>query len=58
MFFSGFRRPWPEVGPEFGSVKQVGMILYTDYLLAFEVAGVLLLAGLVAAVVMGKQRID
>jgi NADH-quinone oxidoreductase subunit J len=58
MFFSGFRKAWPEVEPDFGSVRQVGMILYTDYLLAFEVAGVLLLAGLVAAVVMGKQRID
>ena len=58
MFFSGFRKAWPDVGPEFGTVRQVGMILYTDYLLAFEVAGVLLLAGLVAAVVMGKQRID
>ncbi len=52
------RRAWPEVGPEFGKVRTIGGILYTDYLLAFEIAGVLLLAGIVAAVVMGKQRID
>ena len=52
------RRAWPEVGPEFGQVRAIGGILYTDYLLAFEIAGVLLLAGIVAAVVMAKQRID
>ena len=52
------RRAWAEVGPEFGQVRAIGGILYTDYLLAFEIAGVLLLAGIVAAVVMGKQRID
>ncbi len=56
--FIGSHRAWPELRPEFGTVREVGMILYTDYLLAFEIAGVLLLAGLVAAVVMGKQRID
>ena len=55
---SGTRKSWPEVGSEFGTVKAIGGILYTDYLLAFEIAGVLLLAGLVAAVVIGKQRID
>ena len=52
------RRAWPEVGPEFGTVRAIGGTLYTDYLLAFEIAGVLLLTGIVAAVVMGKQRID
>ncbi|MCZ6823920.1 MAG: NADH-quinone oxidoreductase subunit J [Deltaproteobacteria bacterium] len=52
------RRAWPEVGPEFGTVRAIGGTLYTDYLLAFEIAGVLLLAGIVGAVVMGKQRID
>ena len=52
------RKAWPEMGPEFGKVRTIGGILYTDYLLAFEIAGVLLLAGIVGAVVMGKQRID
>jgi NADH-quinone oxidoreductase subunit J len=55
---SGTRKSWPELDSEFGTVKAVGGVLYTDYLLAFEIAGVLLLAGLVAAVVIGKQRID
>jgi len=56
--FTGARGAWPEVGREFGTVREVGKILYTDYLLAFEIAGIFLLAGLVGAVVMGKQRID
>ena len=50
--------PWPEVDREFGTVRHVGMTLFTDYVLAFEVAGVLLLAGIVSAVVLAKQRLD
>jgi len=55
---SGYRKPWPDPGAGFGSVKAIGSILYTDYLLAFEVCGVLLLAGIVGAVVLAKQRLD
>ncbi len=55
---SGSRKAWAEVGPDFGQVRAIGEILYTDYLLVFEIAGMLLLAGIVGAVVMGKQRID
>lgn len=51
-------RPWPEIGEEFGSVAQMGQVLYTDYLLAVQVAGVLLLAGIVGAVIMAKRSID
>ena len=51
-------RSWPEIPASFGQVKTVGLSLFTDYLLAFEVAGVLLLAGIVAAVVLAKKRLD
>ena len=51
-------RPWPEIPADFGQVKPIGLSLFTDYLLAFEVAGVLLLAGIVAAVVLAKKRLD
>ncbi len=47
--------PWPEVEREFGTVRHVGMSLFTDYVLAFEVAGVLLLAGIVSAMVLAKS---
>ncbi len=52
------RRPWSEIDPDYGTTRSIGFALYGDYLLAFEVAGVLLLAGIVAAVVIAKRRID
>jgi NADH-quinone oxidoreductase subunit J len=36
--------------------KQVGISLFTTYLLAVEIAAVLLLAGIVGAYHLGKQR--
>ena len=54
----GFRRPWPEVDEAYGTVREIGRILYSDYVLAFEVAGILLLAGVVGAVILAKRRID
>ncbi len=54
----GVPREWPEVARGFGQVRQVGMVLYTDYLLAFEVAGILLLAGIVGAVILAKKTVD
>ena len=44
--------------PEFGKVEQVGTELFTNYVVAFEVAGVLLLAGIVGAVILAKKNID
>ena len=51
-------RQWAEVPDTFGQVKDLATVLFTDYLLAFEVAGVLLLAGLVGAVILAKKTID
>ncbi|MFQ5515815.1 MAG: NADH-quinone oxidoreductase subunit J [Myxococcota bacterium] len=53
-----FMGPWSELREGFGSVREMGMQLYTDYLLAFEVAGILLLVGIVGALVLAKQRIS
>jgi NADH-quinone oxidoreductase subunit J len=55
---SGTSRPWAELPPGFGQVAPIGRALYTDYVLAVEVAGVLLLAGIVGAVVLAKKRLD
>ncbi|MDR7402507.1 MAG: NADH-quinone oxidoreductase subunit J [Armatimonadota bacterium] len=45
----------PAPAPEdFGTAQAVGRVLFTTYLLAFEVASVILLAGIVAAVVLGR----
>jgi NADH-quinone oxidoreductase subunit J len=45
------------VGPEFGTVKAVGKVLFTQYLLPFEVTSLLLLVAIVGAVVVAKERI-
>ena len=44
------------VNDHFGSTAEVGRILFTSYLLPFEIASVLLLAALVGAVALVKIR--
>ena len=39
-----------------GNSEQVGMTLYTSYLLPFEIASILLLVAIVGAVVLAKKR--
>ncbi|MFW2368268.1 MAG: NADH-quinone oxidoreductase subunit J [Desulforhopalus sp.] len=46
------------VGSGFGGVKEVGLVLYQDWLLPFEIVSILLLVALVGAVVLaGKRRL-
>jgi NADH-quinone oxidoreductase subunit J len=47
----------PRVAPDFGTVKAVGRLLYTQYLLPFEATSLLLLVAIVGAVVVAKHRI-
>ena len=49
--------PMRVVGPDFGTVKAVGRILFTQYLLPFEATSLLLLVAIVGAVVVAKPRI-
>jgi NADH-quinone oxidoreductase subunit J len=44
--------------PEFGTVAEVGNLLFTDYLFAFEAVSVLLLIAVVAAVVVARVHKD
>lgn len=44
----------PSVPAGFGSPKTIGRVLFTDFVLPFELAGLLLLIGIVAGVVLGK----
>ncbi len=41
----------------FGGLKELGMVLYTTYLLPFEAVSLLLLVAIVGAVVVAKSRI-
>ncbi len=47
-----------EVEEAFGTTRAVGWMLFTKYLLPFEIASVLLLAAIVGAVIQAKRRID
>ena len=49
--------PMREVGASFGTVKAVGAVLFTDYLLPFEATSLLLLVAIVGAVVIAKEKI-
>jgi NADH-quinone oxidoreductase subunit J len=49
--------PMRTVSADFGTVKAVGRILFTQYLLPFEATSLLLLVAIVGAVVVAKQRI-
>jgi NADH-quinone oxidoreductase subunit J len=42
----------------FGTVANIGETLFTDYVLPFEVASILLLAAMVGAVVLAKNKLD
>jgi NADH-quinone oxidoreductase subunit J len=52
------RRPWAPIEREFGTVAEVGRLLFTDYVLAVEASGVLLLAGIIAALILAKRELD
>ncbi len=47
----------PQTPPEsFGTVEEVGRLLFTDYLFAFEAVSVLLLIAVIAAVVVARSH--
>jgi NADH-quinone oxidoreductase subunit J len=57
--FSGGLPVQPQVPPAgFGGYHQVGIALYTDYVLLVEMASLLLLAAIVGALILAKRRID
>jgi len=47
----------PQQASTFGSIKALGALLYTNYLLPFEAISLLLLVAMVGAVVVAKPRI-
>ncbi len=55
---ASFRAPWADVDPTFGTTRAIGIALYTDYVLPFELASILLLSGIIGAIILAKQRID
>jgi NADH-quinone oxidoreductase subunit J len=43
--------------PAMGNTEQIGWLLYTDYLIPFEVASILLLVAMIGAIVLTKKDI-
>ena len=50
--------PAAEIPADFGGYRAVGTALFTDWVLAFEVTSLLLLAAMVGAVILAKRSID
>ncbi len=49
--------PAPPLPPGVGNVEQVADVLFSEYLLPFEIASILLLVAVVGSVVMAKKRV-
>lgn len=47
-----------EISADLGTVGYLGRVLYSRYMLPFEVSAVLFLAGMVGAVMLGKREIQ
>jgi NADH-quinone oxidoreductase subunit J len=46
----------PEKVGELGSIRVVGKLLFTEYLLPFEIVSILLMAAIVGAIILAKER--
>jgi len=52
VFADGAMATAAHLGQEVNNTKQIGMVLYTQYLLGFEIAAIILLVALVGAIVL------
>lgn len=46
-----------QTNPQVGLVQNLGKVLFTDFVVPFEVAGILFLAAMVGAVLLGKRDV-
>ena len=49
--------PAPSAMPVSGNTEQVGWLLYTSYLIPFEIASMLLLVAMIGAIVLAKREL-
>ncbi len=54
--FAGFTGQPMETPPGVGNTKMLGRLIYTDYVYAFEIAAVILLVAIVAAIALTLRR--
>ena len=55
--YNAIRTPVPPAGTQSGSVENVAMALFTNYLIPFEVASMLLLVAMVGAIILAKKEL-
>lgn len=59
---AGMLLPGPGMGTEmpagFGTTESVGLRLFTQYLLQFEITGLLMLAAVIGAVVLARKKLN
>jgi len=48
--------PVPLIGPEFASPKNIGVVMFTEYLLPFEVVAFILLSATIGAIMLTKPE--
>ena len=48
---------FPQVSQDFGTIKSIGLFLFTKFTLPFEIVSILLLIALVGGVVLAKRKI-
>jgi len=61
MQWLGVRASGPEgypVNVDFGSVRQIGHLLFSEYLLPFELTSILLLITVAGALVLARPKAD
>ena len=46
----------PHVSGTFGTVKSVGLVLFQDYMIPFELTSILFISAMVGAVILGKKH--
>ncbi|HSZ26482.1 MAG TPA: NADH-quinone oxidoreductase subunit J [Cytophagaceae bacterium] len=47
----------PLIGSDIGSVEKLGQVLFTNFLLPFEISSVLFLSAMIGAVMLGKKNL-
>jgi NADH-quinone oxidoreductase subunit J len=56
-YFGLAQMPAPQPEPaDYSNIQQLGALLYTDYVYPFEIAGVLLLAAMIAAITLAHRK--
>ena len=46
------------VHPEYGNIQDVGLVLFTKYLIPFEVAAVMLLVAMIGGIILAGKKMD